>query len=40
MKATANLRNHKIAFSEAATVLGDFLSRPVPEDYDTAHTTQ
>ena len=30
-KATENLRKHKVSFSEAATVLGDFLGTTSPD---------
>ena len=30
-KAAVNLRKHHVSFSEAATVLGDFLSTTVPD---------
>jgi len=30
-KAAKNLRKHKVSFSEAATVLGDFLGTTAPD---------
>jgi uncharacterized DUF497 family protein len=35
-KATANIQKHKVEFSEAATVFGDFFSATVP---DPDHST-